>query len=65
MHESLPALRSDDAQVWFAVVGSQLGAVGGRRRRRWRLRRDDLAHAVAVGHGEEARGGSGTDITIP
>lgn len=58
LHEVLAALRGDDPQVRLAAV-DHLRA--GRRRR---LSRDYFPHAVAVGYGEEARGGPGTDVAV-
>lgn len=61
MHQPLPALRGDHTQVWLAAVGGELRAVRGRW---WRLGRDDLAQAAAIGHGKETWRGSGTHVAI-
>lgn len=58
LHEALAALRGDDPQVLLAAV-DHLSA--GRRRR---LGQDYFPQAVAVGYGEEARGGPGADVAI-
>lgn len=58
LHEALAALRGDDPQVRLAAV-DHLSA--GRRRR---LSQDYFPQAVAVGYGEEARGGPGADVAI-
>lgn len=51
-------MRSVDPQVRFAVVDHL------RTGWRWRLSRDYFPQAVAVGYGEEARRGPGTDVAI-
>lgn len=61
MHQPLPALRGDHAQVWLAAVGGELRAVRGWRRG---LGWDDLAQAAAIGHGKETWRGSGTDVAV-
>lgn len=61
MHQPLPTLRGDHAQVRLAAVGGELCAVRGRRRG---LGRDDLAQAAAIGHGKETGRGSGTHVAI-
>lgn len=58
LHEALAALRGDDPQVRLAAV-DHLRA--GRRRG---LGQDYFPQAVAVGYGEEAGGGPGTDVAI-
>ena len=58
LHEALAALRGDDPQVRFAAV-DHLRA--GRRRS---LSQDYFPQAVAVGYGEEARGGPGADVAV-
>lgn len=58
LHQALAALRGDDPQVRLAAA-DHLRAVRGRG-----LGRDHFPQAVAVGYGEEARGGPGADVAV-
>lgn len=58
LHEVLATLWSDDPQVRFAAVDHL------RAGWRWRLSRDYFPEAVAIGYGQEAWRGPGTDVAI-